>query len=153
MRMNLVVMASAAALTLGTAAAAAPNIRAVMHERHEGMETIGKAFKSLRREFDASSPNPANVKASANQIASLAKRSSGWFPRGSGPEAGKTGAKPEIWRNWNDFVAKDKAFQQSARMFQAAAASGNMNAAKARFGELGQTCKACHDKYRSDMHH
>jgi cytochrome c556 len=24
---------------------------------------------------------------------------------------------------------------------------------KAKFGELGQSCKACHDKYRKEMHH
>jgi cytochrome c556 len=31
--------------------------------------------------------------------------------------------------------------------------SGDVNLIKAKFGELGQACKACHDKYRSEMHH
>lgn len=152
MRKTKIVLAASLAV-IAAAAPAKVNIAAVMHERHEGMESIGKAFKTLRREFDSASPNAAAVRAAASQISVLANRSSGWFPRGSGPEAGKTGAKPEIWRNWPDFVAKERAFQQSARMFNAAAASGDMNATKARFADLGGTCKACHDKYRAEMHH
>ena len=50
-------------------------------------------------------------------------------------------------------LAKDKAFQQAALAFDAAAKSGDMAAINARFGELGKTCKACHDPYRSEMHH
>jgi cytochrome c556 len=127
----------------------------VMHERHEGMESIGKAFKTLHREFDSSSPFVPTVKASAAQMAGLAKRSFGWFPAGTGPELGKTGAKPEIWEPQNaaDFASKLSAFQKATLIFNAAAASGDMNAAKARFADLGGTCKACHDKYRTEMHH
>jgi cytochrome c556 len=145
---------AAALVVLGAGAAAAKvNVRAVMHERHEGMEAMGKAFKTLHREFDSSSPDVATVRASANQIGNLAKKSSRWFVLGTGPEAGKTGAKPEIWQNWPDFVAKNRAFQQSARAFKAIAAKGDMTAAKASYADLAGTCKACHDKYRMEMHH
>jgi cytochrome c556 len=127
----------------------------VMHERHEGMETIGKAFKALHREFDSSSPFVPTVRSSSAQIASLARQASNWFPAGTGPEVGKTGAKPEIWQPQNkaDFAGKLAAFQRAAATFNAAAASGDMNAAKARYADLGGACKACHDKYRSEMHH
>lgn len=141
-------------IALGASAAAAKvNVPAVMHARHEGMETLGKAFKTLHREFDSASPNVATVRASADQVAQLARRSSGWFAPGTGPEAGKTGAKPEIWKSWPDFLAKQRSFQQSAQLFQAAAVGGDMAAAKARYADLGGTCKACHDKYRAEMHH
>ena len=150
---TLHILLGAALVATGAIAAAKVNVPAVMHERHEGMESIGKAFKTLRREFDSGSPNVARVRSSAAQIVSLANRSSRWFPRGTGPEAGKTGAKAEIWQNWPDFVAKHRAFQKSAQMFRVAAARGDMNAAKARFADLGGTCKACHDKYRAEMHH
>ena len=153
MRILSVALVAASVVTVGGAAAGQTNVAQVMHQRHEGMESIGKAFKLLRREFDSSTPNAGTVRASSGQIAVLASRSSRWFPRGTGPEAGKTGAKPEIWQNWPDFVAKQRAFERSARMFQAVAASGDINAAKARFADLGRTCKACHDKYRSEMHH
>ena len=128
---------------------------AVMHERHEGMETIGKNFKTLHRELDAASPNLATVRASAGTIAALSKKASGWFPAGTGPDVGKTGAKPDIWlpQNQSDFAAKLAAFQKAAQVFNAAAASGDVNAIKARYADLGGACKACHDKYRAEMHH
>ena len=78
----------------------------VMHARHEGMETIGKSFKALHRELDASSPNLATVRAASATVAKLALQSNAWFPAGTGPEVGKTGAKPEIWQNSLDVAAK-----------------------------------------------
>jgi cytochrome c556 len=130
-----------------------PKAAQIMHERHEGMESIGKAFKALHREFDSSSPFAPTVKASASQVAALSRKASGWFPAGTGPDVGKTGAKPEIWQTPQDFTAKLSAFQKAALAFNAAAANGDLNAAKARYADLGGTCKACHDKYRSEMHH
>ncbi len=128
---------------------------AVMHERHEGMETIGKNFKTLHRELDAASPDLATVRSSASAIADLSKKASGWFPAGTGPDVGKTGAKPDIWlpQNQSDFAAKLRAFQKAAQVFNAAARSGDVNAIKARYADLGGACKACHDKYRAEMHH
>ena len=127
----------------------------VMHERHEGMENIGKAFKALHREFDASSPFIPTVRSSAAQIATLSRQASGWFPPGTGPEVGKTGAKPDIWlaQNKADFAAKLHNFQVAAQAFNAAAAGNDMSVMKARYADLGGTCKACHDKYRSEMKH
>lgn len=125
----------------------------IMHERHEGMETIGKNFKKLHRELDASSPNLATVRAGSALVANLAKKSSGWFPAGTGPEVGKTGAKPQIWQAPQDFSAKLGAFQKASVAFNAAASGSDLTAIKARYADLGGTCKACHDKYRTEMHH
>jgi cytochrome c556 len=148
---------SAAAMNAAAVVAAKPltgaRALAVMHERHEGMEDIGKNNKLLRRELAASAPNLAAVRAAAATIARHSSEASRWFPRGTGPEIGKTGAKPEIWQNPQDFAAKLHNFQIAAHIFNAAAKSGNVAAIKARYSDLGGTCKACHDKYRSEMHH
>lgn len=125
----------------------------IMHERHEGMESIGKAAKALNRELGGSSPDQAVVRTSAAQIADLSRHASNWFPAGTGPEVGKTGAKPEIWQSPQDFAAKLGAFQKAALIFDDAARGNDMGAVKLRFAELGRTCKACHDKYRSEMKH
>ncbi|MGN6057580.1 MAG: c-type cytochrome [Sphingomicrobium sp.] len=127
--------------------------RAIMHERHEGMETIGKTNKAIKRELDSASPNMTALRAGAAQIADLSRKASGWFPAGTGPDVGKTGAKPEIWQNPQDFASKLHNFQAAAATFNQAAMSGELNLIKAKWGELGQACKACHDKYRSEMHH
>ncbi len=92
--------------------------------------------------------NAAAVRGPANQIAVLSARAPSWFPAGSGPEAGKTHAKAEIWTNRADFDAKMANLGAAAKAFQAAAAGGDIAAIKLAHGKLGQTCGACHDRYR-----
>ena len=121
----------------------------LMHDRHEGMEDIGDATKVLGREMKADAPNLEAVRTSAATIARLAPEVSRWFPAGTGPDVGKTRAKPEIWQKPEDFAAKTRAFQAAARSFDATARAGDVAAIKASFGELGKTCKACHDPYRA----
>ena len=121
----------------------------LMHDRHEGMEDIGDATKVLSREMKASSPDLGAVRTHAATIARLAPEVSRWFPAGTGPDVGKTRAKPEIWQKPEDFAAKTRAFQAAARSFDATAKAGDVAAIKASFGELGKSCKACHDLYRA----
>lgn len=122
----------------------------LMHDRHENMEKIGKAFKVAGRELKASAPNLATVRSSAATIARFAPKVPGWFPPGTGPDVGKTMAKPEVWQKPQDFAAKAKDFQGAALAFNATAKAGDLTAIKAGFGDLGKTCKACHDSYRNE---
>jgi cytochrome c556 len=130
-------------------AASGDQAKTLMHDRHEGMEDTGDAFKLVNRELEASSPDPAKIQAAAAVIAGTAEKSSGWFPPGTGPDVGKTRAKAEIWQKPEDFAAKDAAFLKAARAFKAAADSGDVAAIKTQAGELGKACKACHDSYRA----
>lgn len=139
------------------AAAAAPvsaeKAQALFHERHEGMENIGKSTKTIRAALESSSPDMTAVKSAAATIADLAGKSSGWFPAGTGQDVlHKTRALPAIWQKPEDFAAKDHDFQQAAQALKAAADGGDVNAVKARFADLGKTCKACHDTYRAEHH-
>lgn len=156
MRIHLMAAAAAASVIAGGAAyAALPKAKAlaVMHDRHEGMEKIGDTNKLLRREITSSSPFLPAIQTGARTIAVLSVKANGWFPQGTGPDVGKTAAKPEIWLNPKDFAAKLHAFQGAARAFDAAARSGDMAVIKARYADLGGTCKACHDSYRAEMKH
>lgn len=126
--------------------------KAVMHERHEGMERIGKLTKQLGRDTKADPMDLAAIKPAAAEMNALAQKAGAWFPRGTGPELGKTGAKPDIWQKPQDFAAKMTAFQNAAAAFNRAAQSGNAAATGTAFGELGKSCKACHQSYRKEMH-
>jgi cytochrome c556 len=146
---SLTLLAAAGALAAPLSKQAALKI---MHERHEGMEAVGKANKVLRREITADAPNRAALRKAAGTMASLAGKSSKWFPQGTGPEMGKTGAKPEIWQKPEDFNAKVRDFQAASKALHQAAAKGDFGAVKASYASLGKTCKACHDPYRAEMH-
>lgn len=130
-------------------AASGDQAKTLMHDRHEGMEDIGDAFKVVNRELKAGSPNVGAIQAAAASIAANAEKSGTWFPPGTGPDVGKTRAKAEIWQKPEDFAAKDAAFVKAAQAFKAAADSGDVAAIKAQAGELGKSCKACHDPYRA----
>jgi cytochrome c556 len=145
--------ALATAVTNTPATVSGDEAKRVMHERHEGMEAVGKTTKAIKRQLDSASPDLGTIRTSAGRMAELAEKASGWFPAGTGPNVGKTAAKPEIWQNYTDFSAKMSDFQKAAQALNRDASGSDVAAIKARFADLGGTCKACHDKYRKEMKH
>ena len=119
---------------------------ALMKERHEGYERIGKAMRAAKQGIDRN--DPAAVKTAADQLATLAPRAVGWFPAGTGPDVGKTEAKAEIWQQRAEFDQGMQRFQAAATAFQQAAVSGDMARIKEAHANLGGTCKSCHDRFR-----
>ena len=150
------VSAAAIAACVSVAAMAVPLSKdkalTVMNTRHDGMEAIGDAFKTLHRTLSGT-PDLPTVQSSAAKISKLSYQASGWFPAGTGPDVAKTRAKPEIWQSPEDFASKLRNFQAAAAAFNGAARGNDMAAMNARFGDLGGTCKACHDKYREEEQH
>lgn len=70
-----------------------------------------------------------------------------WAGFGAGTDGGK--AKPEIWKEQAKFKKlSDRLIAESDKLVVAAKA-GNLDALKAAMGPLGDTCKACHDNFRS----
>lgn len=69
---------------------------------------------------------------------------------GPGTDKGETRAKPEIWSEMDKFKAGASKLQEDALKLNLAAKGGNLDAIKAAFGEVGKSCKACHDAYRKD---
>ncbi|QNM83751.1 cytochrome c [Sphingomonas sabuli] len=136
---------SAAALP---AAVDAETAKTVMHDRHENFEKLGDAMKVIGRELDAGSPDLARVRTNADTIAALAPQLPSWFPAGTGPDAGKTHAKAIVWEQPADFLAKASDFDRAAQAFKTAAQGTDVAAIRTAQGELGKTCKSCHDTYR-----
>jgi cytochrome c556 len=60
-----------------------------------------------------------------------------------------TRAKPEIWENLDDFVAKYVALQTAVEGLQAAAGTG-LDGMRAAVGPVGAACQACHQAYREE---
>lgn len=125
---------------------------AVMKARHDGMHVIADAGKAIHRALGPT-PDLPGVRANAAKIVLESKAASRWFPAGTGPDVAKTRAKPEIWQNAEDFAAKLRNFQVAARAFGAATRGNDLGAMNAKFADLNETCKACHDKYRAEEQH
>jgi cytochrome c556 len=58
--------------------------------------------------------------------------------------------KPEMWDNRADFDAKLKDLIDRSAALATTARSGDFAKSKAAFFEVGNACKACHDKYKAD---
>lgn len=86
----------------------------------------------------------------ARAIAALAAALPKLFPKGSGPEAGQTRAKPEIWQQWDKFVAATKALQEEATELAKVAGEGDVAMAAPQFGEMARVgCGGCHRPFRA----
>ena len=110
-----------------------------MHDRHEGMEKIGKATKAIGAQLKArESRTSASSARMRRRINDLAAKSENWFPAGTGPDVGKTRAKAEIWQKYDDFAAKDRDFRVAAQALKGSADSADVNAIKPAFADTRQ---------------
>ncbi len=66
-----------------------------------------------------------------------------------GSATGKTEMKPSALKEKDKFLGDAKALETATRKLAKAAASGDFNAVKSQFGNVGKSCKSCHDVYRS----
>ena len=120
--------------------------------RHEHYEKLGKAFKAVRDQTSTDSPDFAVLQENAEIVNEASVNQQQWFPKGTGPEAGKTRALPEIWSKPADFEAAQKMFSDRAPKLLAAAKAKDVDAVKAAFKDLGGSCKNCHDSFRAPEH-
>ena len=88
----------------------------------------------------------ATIAAEAQKIADWAAVMPDYFPEGSG--TGDTSARAAIWENFEGFTVAAKANHDAALTLLAAAKAGDVNAAKGALGEVGGTCKACHQQFK-----
>ncbi|MDR1661485.1 MAG: cytochrome c [Azoarcus sp.] len=110
---------------------------------------MGKIKANLDGAYDA-----AQVKAAANAIAAVAGSGLGaLFGPGTEKAIGeqKTAVKPEMFQKERGAEVGKLAgdFAAAAAALAQAAESGDAAKVKPAFGQVGQTCKACHDQFKS----
>lgn len=141
-------LAAMALVLIGTPLLASPADQA--RTRTEGYRELGAAFKAVNDGLRGSEVQTILIQQSARQIRNAARDQYGWFPAGSGPQAGvKTYAKPDVWTKARQFRTAQDNFARAAERFQRVAATGNAEALRAEARKLGGTCKACHDAFRT----
>jgi cytochrome c556 len=109
---------------------------------------MGKIKANLEGDY-----SQTQVEAAANAIAGIANSGMGaLYGPGTDKDIGdvKTRVKPELFTNQEEVGKVAVAFIEAANNMAETAAMGDQAEVKAAFGELGQSCKACHDKFRKD---
>lgn len=115
----------------------------VVIARQDLMKANGGAVKVLSdmasgaTAFDAAAAEAAKAKLISDAAEIPAKFEANPVDAGSG-------AKPEVWTNWDDFVAKGKALGTAASAMDATSLDG----VKAGLGAVGGACKDCHTTYK-----
>ena len=72
----------------------------------------------------------------------------GFPPESKTGTTATTKARPEIWTNFDDFKAKMADLQKATAKLAEASKSGDLKRAAPVMQEVGNACKACHDKYK-----
>lgn len=142
--------AAAAALAVG-AVAATPQMNATdsIKARQTHYKEIGASFKTIRDELGKPSVDKAKVQAASDKLTAYAPQITGWFPKGSGSEAGlKTAARAEIWSDPKGFKEQSDNFIAQTQRFNGVVRNGDVAQMKQAVATLGGACKSCHDRFR-----
>ncbi len=149
----LLALVGLAALSSGQAAtpADAAAAQTVIDARQAGFKKMGAAMKSIVEQSKTDAPDKARMAAAAQVIGSYTADISGWFPAGSGPEAGvDTDALPYIWEARAKFDAITGQLGPEAKNLQTALSGDDLAAIRAQVKTLSGVCSTCHRSYRAD---
>ncbi|EQB13219.1 c-type cytochrome [Novosphingobium lindaniclasticum] len=139
------------AATTTDASPALVKVADTIEAREANFKAIGKANKAAKEALEDAAPDFAVVSASATSIQTDAGEIVGLFPKGSGKESGeKTEALPVIWDKPAEFKAAADRLATAAGKLKAAAGARDAAAAKLAMGEIGGSCKGCHDTFREN---
>lgn len=97
--------------------------------------------------------NKEQAMAAANTIAAISKSGMGaLYVPGSDKGTGfhHTHVKPELFTDKEGVGKVAVAFMKEADELAKVAATGDAAALKVQFGKVGESCKGCHDKFRTD---
>ncbi|MEI2418021.1 cytochrome c [Orrella sp. JC864] len=137
--------ASAAALFHFPAAAQFAKPDDAIKYRQSAFTLISAHFGRMGPVAKGQAPYDAEqIKANVQLLQTLAALPWGAF--GPGTEGG--GARAEVWSDEQGFLKAQQRFVQSVDKLAQAAATGELVNVRAAFGDVGASCKACHDSYR-----
>jgi len=142
----------AAAATLGIAAVATAAVKpeTAIAYRQAGYTMLGWNFGPMAQMVRGKTPwDAAEFARRAERVALIAPQLLEGFPEGSDTGA-TTEAKPEIWKNMDDFKLKMDDLVKQSKLLAEVAKSGDEAKMKEQFKQTAGACKACHEKYRSE---
>lgn len=153
--MNLTLKTLVVGLTLATVAGASfaqMKVEDQIKVRQAGYRFMAWNMGKIKANLDGAY-NKDQVISAANVIAATANSGMGAL-YGPGTDKGmgfhEAEVKPEFFQQGDKVKELAMAFNKEANEMAKVAAGGDAAAVKAQFGKLGETCKACHDKFRKE---
>ncbi|ART50587.1 cytochrome C [Acidovorax carolinensis] len=150
MKAFAVLTLAAATLTLSAPAAAQfAKAEDAIKYRQSALFVLGQHFGRLGAMANGKAPFDARLaQENADVVAAMARLP--WAAFGPGTDKGApTKSKPTIWTEQARFKEHAEKLEAESIKLAAAAKTGSLDNLKAAFGPAAQTCKSCHDAYRS----
>jgi len=115
--------------------------------RQSALVVLASQFGRMQPTIKGQVPyDAAAIKANVEIVKTLSTLP--WSAFGAGTQ-GKSSAKAEIWSDAAGFKSAQTKFEGAVVKLSAAADAGDLDRLRAAFGEVGASCKACHDAYRA----
>ena len=151
----MMISALAGALLVSTAAQAQLKPEEQVEIRQAGYQFMAWNMGKIKAQvIDGKEPyDQAKVAAAANAIAAIANSGMGalYSPDTTSAQLGKqTRLKPEFFDNLEEAGRIGGEFVKNANQLASVAAGNDQAAIKKAFGDVGGSCKSCHDKFRAD---
>ena len=151
----MMISALAGALLASTAAQAQLKPEEQVEIRQAGYQFMAWNMGKIKAQvIDGKEPyDQAKVAAAANAIAAIANSGMGalYSPDTTSAQLGKqTRLKPEFFDNLEEAERIGGEFVKHANQLASVAAGNDQAAIKKAFGDVGGSCKSCHDKFRAD---
>ena len=121
--------------------------------RRDTMKRQGDDFKAIA-DFAKGEGDQAAAQKAVDDLLALNGKIVDLFPRGTSTAdfPGKTGAKPEIWQQFNKFKTLPAVLKTEEEKLAAAVKSGDKAAIGAQVANTGKNgCGACHTPYREKL--
>lgn len=141
-----ILLTALAVLVVPVAAAQADE--AAIKYRKAAMRVLGGHMGSMAAIAKKQVPHADHFAVHAKGLAETAALIGDVFPEGSDKMAGDTEATIAVWEKPEDFKAAVDMLVKASAKLSDAAAGGDMGATMAAFGEVGKSCKNCHDNFR-----
>ena len=151
--LKLLALCGVAIFTLAGNPESAPaqDAAAVVKERQTAMRQQYRDLIAIKDFIDGKGEQAAAA-AAAEHLTQTVPKIPDLFPPGTGmaPPEGKFRPKPEVWTEWDKFLAEQKTVVDGVKVLDAAVKSGDKQQIAAAFTKLNG-CNACHDDFREKI--
>ena len=143
--MKALVVGSLLALAAGGALAADDDL---VKFRQSNMSIIGGHMSSIVAIAKGEAPYKDQMAFHAQGLAAAAEHVKAVFKEKA--ESRKSEAKPEIWSKWDEFAKRADDFKAASDKLAKAATGSDQGAIRSAMGDVGKSCKGCHDNFKKD---
>ncbi len=146
--LRMTAFAALAIAAVSAAAVAHQGATGMVMQRMEAMKEISASMKTIAAMVKGEQPfDGAAVQAAAGVIAQHGKHMPHMFPEGTLDKP--TEALPVIWTRWDDFTGLARDMETGAlALAEAARTASAAQDIVPQLGEVGKSCKACHESFR-----